>query len=173
MILNFLGSVLFFSLYMLWLFVCFVLALVGFLIPVRAEVLDSKYVLESDTICKALFHKNKLTQSEYDFETTQVAEHYSDLIFRGYGFIVAPIIWTIKKFNFIDSAVLFFVYRWMNVHHRLFQTSSHTANKNQFRSPPFRPPPYFHIWLTAVCVKIAKGTGKSLFLFDRVAGVKP
>jgi len=157
MIFNFAGSIFFFSLYLFWLAVSLTLALVGMLLPIKAHDLKSDSVKAADTICKVLFEKNKLTQEEYAFETDQVAESYDDLIFKGYSFIVAPVIWMLKTNNIIDYSLLFLVYRWMAVHHYKFKTEN--ANKTQVK------PANFDLMLTKCCVAIAKGTGKSLSLF--------
>lgn len=154
MILNFLGSLLFFSMYSLWLVLSLFLALAGTFLPIKSNFLKAEQVKESDTICKALFDKNKLTAEEYAFETDQVAESYDDLVFKGYGFIVFPVIWIIKKTDTIDGAVLFLAHRWMSVHHYFFENKTHIK------------PAQFDIFFTKFCVAVAKGTGKSLCLFD-------
>jgi len=150
---------LFFSCYLIWLALCFALAVAGLLLPKKALPLKSKTVQESETICKTLYQKGKLSAEEYDFETHQVAETYDDLVFKGYEFIVAPVIWMLKRGKSIDSLVLFFVYRWMNVHHCILGTTE-TENSSQITAPKF------DIKLTKICVALAKGTGKSLSLFD-------
>jgi len=156
-ILNLIGSILFFSLYLFWLVFSLALAAAGLFLPIKSNDLKADSVKESDTICKALYSKSKLTAEEYAFETDQVAVSYDDLIFKGYGFIVAPVIWMLKNNDIIDSSLLFLVHRWMAVHHYKFKTEN--ANKTQVK------PANFDLVLTKFCVSVAKGTGKSLSLF--------
>jgi hypothetical protein len=151
---NALGSFIYFSIYSVWLCFSIVLALTGAFLPSHSRGLKAQEVKDSDTICRALYEKGKLTKEEYAFETDHVAESYDDQIFKGYSFIVFPVIWTLKKTNTIDSSILFLVHRWMSVHHHFFENKTH--NK----------PPKFDIFFTKACVAIAKGTGKSLSLFD-------
>jgi len=150
---NLVISILFFSLFSIWLLFASLLALVGAFLPFSAKKLDAAEVKTSDTICRALFEKGKLTEDEYAFETEKVAESYDELIFKGYSFIVAPVIWMVKNSSAIDKPMLFLVHRWMGVHHFFFDNENHKS------------PALFDIALTKVCVLIAKGTGKSLSLF--------
>jgi len=153
MIFGFLGPFVFFSFYSLWLSLSIAMALMGTFLPFKSRALRKETVKEADTICKILFEKKKLTAQEYAFETDQVAVHYDDLIFKGYGFIVFPVIYTLRITDLIDRPILFLVKRWMAVHHYFFDNESH------------KKPLRFDIFFTKFCVAVAKGTGKSLCLF--------
>ena len=66
-------------------------------------------VKQRETICSVLYKKNLLTTSEYEFETVDVASWYDELTFRGYLFVLAPVIFLLKHFSFADNFVLYIV----------------------------------------------------------------
>lgn len=149
-----LKSVLFYIFYLFWISIAFILTLISLFLPNRKnKTLETSDVQDSITICRILFERSRLTAEEYAFETEQVATAYSETAFTGYKFMAAPIIWFLKRGEFLESSLVFLVRRWINVHKHFFE------NKNQV-------PPLFHILFTKLCIFIAKGTGKTLCLFD-------
>lgn len=157
--LNFLKAVLFYIFYVFWISISLLLCLISLLIPNRKDQkLKTNDVEDSTTICRILFERSKLTAEEYAFETEHVATAYSESAFTGYKFMAAPIIWFLLRGSFLDDSLLFLIRRWINVHHHFFENKA-LENKNQV-------PPLFHILFTKGCILIAKGTGKTLCLFD-------
>ena len=55
-------------------------------------LIDLKKVKEKETICKVLNQKGLISDKEYNFETNEVAVLYDETTFRGYLFILKPII---------------------------------------------------------------------------------
>jgi len=139
--------------YIVWLILCFALAMVGALIPFRKKNLDPSHVKKSLTICRCLFEKNKIDESVYAFETDQVAISYNNLVFRGYSLIVSPLIYVLKRFDFMDMITLYFVDRWVSVH-RFYLVKDKTIT-----------PPKIHIAITKFCVFMAQSVGKILTFF--------
>lgn len=120
--------------------------------PIKKRELNSEEVKKSLTICRCLFEKNKIDESIYAFETDQVATTYNHLVFKGYGLIVSPVIFILKRFDFMDQITLYFVDRWVSVH------------KYYLHEKALRPP-QTHIFITKFCVLMAKSVGKLLSAF--------
>lgn len=142
---------LFFTIFFFWLIFCFLLSLPGFLIRVRSHRLNQNDVKKHLTICRCLFEKNLIDEKVYSFETNQVSQMYDHLVFKGYGFIVFPVIYALKKYSFLDKSVLFFVTKWVAVHEHFF-------NKSSLKTPKS------HIYLVFICTSISRALGGSLKL---------
>ncbi len=145
-------------LYMAWLTVCVVMAIIGFLLPSKRVQLAQKKVEDSQTVCKVLNQKNLISESEYQFETEKVAAHYDELTFKGYLFVLGPLIFLLKSTSHFDSFVLFLVKRWMAVHRFLF------FNEDK--------PRRLYLFLTHFCVGIAFRVGVLLFNLGRMSQLR-
>jgi len=137
--------------YIFWLAICFFISLPGFLIPFKKKELESSVVKKHYTICRCLFEKGVISEKTYAFETDQVSKHYDQLVFKGYTFIVVPVIFTLRKSKYIDNFILYFVERWVAVH------------KYQFKQINVEPP-IFHRFLVKVCISISRAVGSTLTL---------
>ena len=102
--------------FIIWLLFCAILALFALVLPKKDILIDLKKVKEKETICKVLNKKGLISDKEYSFETNEVAVLYDETTFRGYLFILKPIIFTLKYANFLDGFLLYLAYKWMEVH---------------------------------------------------------
>lgn len=139
----------------LWLLFCSLLALLGWVLPAKILKLNSDEVEASLTVCKILNEKGLISDDEYGFETQKVARLYDQLTFKGYLFIMNPVIAIMKGAQFLDAFVLWLVKRWMNVHRHFLG-----GNQN---------PPAFHVMLTRLCTHLAFYLGKTLKLFGSLS----
>ena len=136
-------------LFILWLFFCGFLAFLGELLPSKKIAIDLEKVKRKETICSVLNSKKLLSDEEYSFETQDVASLYNELIFRGYLFVLSPIIFLLKHTSFADSFVLYLVHRWMDVHY---------FNKDSAYTPKT-----FFSQLFKICVYLAGNVGQVLY----------
>lgn len=103
-------------LFIIWLLFCGVIAFFGLFFHKKFIPIDFDGVKKKDTICSVLNSKGLLSDEEYAFETKDVAGLYDELIFRGYLFVLRPIIVLLKYTNFANDFILYLVHRWMEVH---------------------------------------------------------
>ena len=99
-----------------WLLFCAILALIALVLPKKDILIDLDNVKQKETICKVLNNKGLISDKEYSFETNEVAILYDELTFRGYLFILRPIIITLKYTNFLDKVMTYLAFKWMEVH---------------------------------------------------------
>ncbi len=102
--------------FIIWLLFCAVLALFALLLPKKDILIDLNKVKQKETICKVLNKKGLISDKEYSFETNEVAVLYDETTFRGYLFILKPIIISLKYTNFLDGFISYLAYEWMEVH---------------------------------------------------------
>jgi hypothetical protein len=100
----------------IWLLFCAVLALIALVLPKKDILIDLNKVKKKETICKVLNNKGLISDKEYSFETNEVAILYDETTFRGYLFILKPIIVTLKYTNFLDGFISYLAFKWMAVH---------------------------------------------------------
>ncbi len=103
-------------LFTIWLLFCFLISLIGSLLYKKRVLIDLDRVKKRDTICSVLNSKKYLSDEEYEFETVEVASLYDELTFRGYLFVLAPVIFLLKHFSFADDFVFYLVKKWMKIH---------------------------------------------------------
>lgn len=115
--------------------------------------IDLQRVKQRETICSVLHKKNLLTTSEYEFETVDVASWYDELTFRGYLFVLAPVIFLLKYFSFADSFVLYVVKKWIKIHY--YQKKYNTK------------PNTFFSFLMSFCILLANLLGQVLYRLDK------
>ena len=137
--------------FIIWLLFCAVLALFALLLPKKNILIDLKKVKEKETICKVLNQKGLISDKEYNFETNEVAVLYDETTFRGYLFILKPIIFTLKYTNFLEGFLSYLAYKWMAVH---------TYKKEHNREAKT-----FFWFLSKLSVSIAKLVGNFLYRF--------
>jgi len=135
----------------LWLLFCFIISLIGSLLYKKRIHIDLDRVKKRETICSVLTTKKLLSKEEYEFETVQVASLYDELTFRGYLFVLAPVIFLLKHFSFADSFVLYLVHKWMHIHH-------HQRIHNQ-------KPKSFFSYLMSICVLLSFFVGQVVCVF--------
>ena len=136
-------------LFIIWLLFCAFLAFLGLLLFKKQIVIDIQKVKDKETICSVLNKKALLSDEEYDFETNDVANLYDDLIFRGYLFVLAPIIFLLKYTNFANSFILYLVHKWMQMH--------------KYKKVYKKEPKTFFSTLMNICVRIAGLIGQFLY----------
>ena len=136
-------------LFICWLLFSFVLSLIGLFLYERRIHIDLEKVKKRDTICSVLNSKKLLSDDEYAFETEDVALLYDELTFRGYLFVLSPVIFLLKHFSFTDSFVLYLVKKWMYIHKYLRQHEK-------------RPKSFFSA-LMSLCVFLAFLLGQVLY----------
>lgn len=141
------------ALSLIWLLFCLCIALMGSLFSKKEIQIDLEEVYQKETVCSVLHKKGFLSDEEYYFETNNVAKQYNQTTFRGYLFIVAPLIVLLQYTNFADSLIKKIVSIWMDVHH--FQKSSDYTAKRAWR------------YLVLFCVRIAEYVGRFLTLFTK------
>lgn len=141
--------ILYTPLVILWLLLCFLISLIGMLLIKKRVIIDLDKVKNRETICSVLNKKNLITDEEYEFETVDVASLYDELTFRGYLFVLNPIIYLLKKYTFADKFILYIVKKWMHLHH--------FENKNNKK-----PKTFFSI-LMQTCVILAGYVGQVLY----------
>ena len=90
-----------------------------------------------------------LSDEEYSFETNEMAAQYDKLTFRGYLFILNPIIFLLNRTNFMDKFVLYLVHKWMEIHY--------------FKKEHNHKPRTFFSGLAKVCVSLAGAVGQILY----------
>ena len=93
---SFIAYLLSTPLFIIWLLFCGFLALLGEFLPSKKIAIDLEKVKRKETICSVLNSKKLLSDEEYSFETQDVASLYNELIFRGYLFVLSPIIFLLK-----------------------------------------------------------------------------
>lgn len=133
----------------IWLLFCLILALLGALFINKKIQIDLQRVKKRDTICSVLYEKKLLNEEQYEFETSEVASWYDELTFRGYLFILAPVIKTIKNFSFFDSIIFYLVQKWMEVHY--------------YQKEYKRKPKSFFAFISNISVKLANWVGQVLY----------
>jgi hypothetical protein len=153
MIYKILGYSLSVPLFILWLLFCFFLSIIGFFTTRKKITINLDNVKKRETICSVLNNKNLISDQEYRFETEDVATLYDELTFKGYLFVLKPVIFLLKHTAFSDTFILFLVKKWMYVHH--FQ--------RRYKKNP-NTPFYF---LIKTCVLLAKYLGHFLYIFKR------
>ncbi len=152
MLKNLLFQLFFCVFYIGWLILCFFISLPGFFLRSEKEKMSVRKVIESETICRILVRKKKISKANYEFEATQVSQFYDRHTFSGYMFIVEPVIWALHKNKAMDDIVTFFVRRWIRVQkYKILQAGS--------------PAPTLHNLISEICVKIASSLGRFLSLF--------
>ena len=114
--------------------------------------IDLIRVKKRDTICSELHRKKLLSDEEYEFETVEVASWYDELTFRGYLFVLAPVIFLLKNFSFADRFILYLVHKWIKIHYH--QKKHKTKPKN------------FFALLMALCVILANYVGQVLYIIN-------
>jgi len=102
--------------FLAWLLFCAILAILALVLPKKEILIDLDNVKQKETICKILNKKGLISDKEYSFETNEVAVLYDELTFRGYLFILRPIIITLKYTNFLDKVMTYLAFKWMEVH---------------------------------------------------------
>ena len=102
--------------FLVWLLFCAILALIALVLPKKDILIDLDNVKQKETICKVLNYKGLISDKEYSFETNEVAILYDELTFRGYLFILKPIIITLKYTDFLDGFITYLAFKWMEVH---------------------------------------------------------
>ncbi len=143
------ANMLFIPLLCIWLLFCLLIAILGALFINKKIRIDLQRVKKRDTVCSVLYEKNLLTKDQYEFETEEVASWYDELTFKGYLFILAPVIMTIKYFSFFDGIIFYLVKKWIKVHY--FQ--------KEYKS---KPKTLFSL-LTTISVRLANWVGQVLY----------
>jgi len=136
-------------LFTIWLLFCFMISLIGSLLYKKRVHIDLDRVKKRETICSVLNSKKYLSDEEYEFETVEVASLYDELTFRGYLFVLAPVIFLLKHFSFADGFVFYLVKKWMYIH------------KYQ-RQHKKKPKSFFSV-LMSLCVLLAFFVGQVLY----------
>lgn len=135
--------------FIIWLLFCFFISLLGALFNQRKIKIDLVKVKKRDTICSVLYNKKLLTNEEYEFETCEVASWYDELTFRGYLFVLAPVIFLLKYFSFADGFVLYVVKKWIKIHRYQKKYSG-------------KPKTFFSSFIS-LCVLLANFVGQVLY----------
>lgn len=148
-------NIFFIVLYSQWLVFCGFIAALGTIVRKRVESLDSKMVIDATTVCKVLHEKKVLSKKEYDFEAIQVAGIYNKTTFVGYLFIMFPIIFILKRVNWLDVTTIHLVRRWIRVHRYKLSMSNHVS--------------LFDRKIVEACVLVAHCTGAVLLLLKTEA----
>lgn len=146
---SLLGYFIAIPLFVFWLLFCFVISLIGSLLYKKRVRIDLDRVKRRETICSVLNQKKYLSDDEYEFETVEVASLYDELTFRGYLFVLSPVIFLLKHFRFADSFVLYLVKKWMYIHK--FQREHKKKLKSFFSA------------LMSLCVLLAFFVGQVLY----------
>nr|WP_129502540.1 hypothetical protein [Malaciobacter halophilus] len=136
-------------LFTIWLLFCFIISLIGSVLYKKRIYIDLDRVKKRETICSVLNNKKYLSDEEYEFETVEVACIYDELTFRGYLFVLAPVIFLLKHFSFTDDFVFYLVKKWMDLHK--FQREHKKRPKSFFSS------------LMSLCVLLAFFVGQVLY----------
>ena len=136
-------------LFTIWLLFCFIISLIGSLLYKKRVHIDLDRVKKRETICSVLNSKKYLSDEEYEFETVEVASLYDELTFRGYLFVLAPVIFLLKHFNFADGFVFYLVKKWMHIH--------------KFQRQHKKKPKSFFSALMSLCVLLAFFVGQVLY----------
>ncbi len=140
-----------------WLLLCSVLALISFFLPRQKKEIDLLEVKNKNTICRYLNERGRLTDEEYSFETENVAAHYDDITFKGYLFIVSPLLLFMKILSQFEDLMLWLVYQWIKAHKKIFSE----LNIQSFDDKVEQVPRYISI-ITFICVRIAQGVGVTI-----------
>ena len=148
-IFSFLAYLVTIPLFIVWLFFCAILALLGALLPKKYIAINLNAVKKKDTICSVLNNKGLLSDEKYSFETNDVAPLYDELTFLGYLFVLNPVIFLLKNVNFLDNLFIYLVSKWMKVHN--FKKENNSKNRT-----------FFSI-LAKVCVTLAGYVGQVLY----------
>jgi len=109
-------SFFFFAFLLVWVLFFGLLGIPSFFLPKKKFPLEKKEVDAQATVCWIFFEKEQLTADHYEFESTVVAPFYDKVAFLGYSLLLKPVMWTLKKFNFLDRSMLFVVRRWIRIH---------------------------------------------------------
>lgn len=136
-----------------WLILLAPMAIAGFLFVGRKSPVPTEQVDASKTLCKSLWQKGLLPREDYEFEYTEVSQNYSGNVFRGYQFLVGPVIFALDNSHCLDDIVLFLVKRWIALQ-RAFKLSSQ----------PIFP---FDYYLSKFAIGYASGMGRFLFRFHK------
>lgn len=150
-IISFLAYIICIPLFIAWLIFCAGIATIGIFISKKHILINLDRVKKKETICQVLNTKGLISNKEYSFETDEVAPLYDELTFRGYLFVLNPIIFLLKHTDFTNTFVVFLVNKWMNIHH--FQ--------NQYKKDPNT---YFSAF-AKLCVVLAGNVGQVLYRF--------
>lgn len=134
-----------------WLLFCAILALLGAFLPKKNILINLKQVKQKETICKVLNNKGLINDEEYRFETNEVAILYDELTFKGYLFILKPIIIMLKYTNFLDVFISYLAFKWMEIH--------------QYKKQHKKEAKTFFSLLSNTSVAIAQATGNFLYRF--------
>lgn len=146
-----------------WLVVCILLAALSLIIPRRSKEIDLSEVKNKNTICRYLNEKGRLTDEEYSFETENVASFYDYFTFKGYLFIVSPLLFLMKVLSRFEDLMLWLVYQWIKAHKKIFsELNIHTHTLND----KLEPVPTYTTVITYICVRIAQGVGVTLHSFQ-------
>ena len=140
----------FLALYSVWLIVCLPFSIIGLILPVPKKELQSDLVELSPSVCKTLNIKGLLSQKDFEFETQTVAPNYDLYTFKGYRLVMAPVIRTLKSFNFLDNLLLNLVNQWMKVHKHWIDSKNDEVS-------------FFKQILTQLLTTLAHGLGRTLY----------
>lgn len=136
----------FLPLLLAWLMICALIALFGVILPAQREYLNTDQVEASRTVCKILHKKGLITDEEYAFEHRVVAARYDHSTFKGYLFILTPIMGLLERSQFLDKFLTYLVKAWMDVQHHWMQKGDRPAR--------------WQIYLARVCVSLAHYNGR-------------
>lgn len=150
-LLKIIAYIIIIPLFTTWLLFCVLLALLGSILPKKDISINLNEVEEEETICKVLNRKGLMSDEDYSFEINEVAIMYDETTFKGYLFILNPIIFIFNQTNFMDNFIAFLAHKWMEIHH--FEKTHKQEAKT------------FFSLIANTSVSIAKGTGNFLYRF--------
>ena len=136
-------------LFIIWLLICFLISLIGLILFKKKIEINLDRVKKRETICSVLKDKKFLSEEEYEFETVDVASQYDELTFRGYLFVLKPIIFLLKNSSFTDEFVFYIVKKWMKLH--------------EYKREQNSMPKSFFSLLMKLCVVLAGYVGQVLY----------
>ena len=148
MALRFILIALLLGVFILWILTLLSISVFGCFFPLKRQTLQSNEVDDHDTICSTLQEKGLISEKDYNFESQVVAPLYDRYTFSGYLTIISPLLFVMKRTDYMDSVSLFFVRHWISDHER------RTTHEKNFS--------YFYRALFKICTFLAAGLGKLL-----------